>query len=359
MIGLRPYINAQMRRLGRHVSLEDAATNIEVVEPESATSTPPVIALDGEFDRITRLAPGAAMEDAKSLVFGLAGVKRALIRYEFEDALVYPTGFSAGGGNFMRDLPLPHKQLLAGKITRLPKALCTHTPVSIRYFGHWIADSCPTALMKSDDEALLMTHRPEWPHAHEYCGLLDLDPEPAGVYHVDKLAWMDDFGQGESRSRRYRELRRRLRAHIGAAEQGESPARLVYLRRGSTGVKREIVNEDELIGRLSDSGFTIVDLHNASVADIMRRCMDAEICITLDGSHQNHAFFFMRDNGFMLILQPADRFSPNGIQRAHAFGLERGYVVTEAAPGGYVADADRILRTIDLWRKKRPTQSLV
>src|SRR5690606_15671796 len=116
------------------------------------------------------------MDGAKSLVLGRTGVKRALLRYEFEDALVYPTGFSAGGGHFMRALPLPHKQLLADKITRLPMALSTHTPVSIRYFGHWIADSCTTALMKSDDEALLMTHRPDWPHADEYCRLMDLHP---------------------------------------------------------------------------------------------------------------------------------------------------------------------------------------
>lgn len=351
MIGLRPYINSQMRRLGRHVSLQDAAVKAEVIEPERATSWPPVIALEGEFERITRLSPGSNMEGVKSLVAGAAGVKRALVRYEFHDALVYPTGFSAGGGNFMRDLPLPHRDLLLGKITRLPRALCTHTPVSIRYFGHWIADSCPTALMKTDDEALLMAHRPDWPHADEYCRLLDLKPEPAGVYHVDRLTWMDDFGQGENRSLRYRELRRRLRANLDPADAAESPARLVYLRRGSTGVKREIANEDVLMDRLAAAGFTIVDANNASVADIMRRCMDAEICITIDGSHQNHALFFLRENGFLLSVQPSDRFSPVALQRSHIIGFERGFVAAEAAGERYIADPDRIFRTIDLWRK--------
>lgn len=349
MLRLDPYINASLRRFGRQVALRDAAASVTVLEPETPTTTSAAVALDGEFERVRALAPGSDMDRARALVHGGPGVKRPLVRYEFEDALVYPTGFSVGGGNFMRDMPLPHKDLFAGKVTTLPKAFSTHSPVSIRYFGHWIADSCPTALLKSDDDALLMTHRADWPHAQEYCRLFDLRPEPSGIYRVEKLTWMDDVGQGESRARRYEELRRRLRDKIASDKPVSTH---IYLRRGATGARRELGNENELVERLAANGFAIVDIENASVADIMRKCMNAEVCVTMDGSHQNHALFFLRKSGLLMIIQPADRFALTGLQRAPAFGMQGSFVVADAAEGGYQLDPDRILRTLDLWRAR-------
>ncbi|WP_165793887.1 glycosyltransferase 61 family protein [Hyphococcus luteus] len=352
MIRLRPYTNAAMKRLRRPPAFVESATQSIILEPEMKMTHRPPLLINGEMDRVTGFSPGDTFDRAKALIFGGEVTKAPLIRYEFKNILVYPTGLSTEAANYMRSLSLPHRELMSGKLTRLPKALSTHTSVSVRYFGHWLGDSCPTALLKEEDEALLMTNKDEWPHTAEYSHLFGLTPEAPGVYHVETLSWVHDIGQGENRARRCRELRRRLRAHDDLKEE-KAGGGLVYLRRGLSGVRREIAHEDELIARLAAKGFKILDITGLSARDLLRQALDAEICVTIDGSHMDHAHYFLKEHGLLLVIQPSDRFCLAPLERADAFGLNTAFIVADASPDGYVVDADKILRTIDLWRKQK------
>ena len=356
MLRLRPYANAVMKRIFGAPTFDEAATSVSVIEPEMEMRQPASVSLEGEFERIRNFAPGDTLEAAKLKAFGGSVRKRPLKRYEFKDMLVFPTGLSTSRATYMRDASLPHRLLLTQDIPTLTKALSTHTPVSIRYFGHWLSDSCPTALFCEEDEALLMTHRPAWPHAYDYCPLFDIAPKDAGVFHVEKLTWMDDVGQGPSRMERCQRLRRRLRANVKPADLKTPPPSRIYLRRGATGMNRTIANEEALIDRLSKQGFVTVDMQHMSVPEIMRAAIDADICVTMDGSHQNHAFYFLRDHGLLCMVQPADRFSLGGFEMGAGAGYATAFTIADPSPDGYVVDADKILRTIDLWQDGKAAQ---
>ncbi|HHY01709.1 MAG TPA: glycosyltransferase family 61 protein, partial [Paracoccus sp.] len=125
--------------------------------------------------------------------------------------------------------------------------------------------------------------------------------------------------------------------------------RPVFLKRGAGGVARPIAGEDALCERLAVAGYDIVDLAATDFRERYRRLSAASVVVTIDGSHVNHAFYAMRAGAGVVSLIPADRFTMRERGVAHGFGLNYGCVVMQPSEGGYVADPEEILRTVDLF----------
>lgn len=227
----------------------------------------------------------------------------------------------------------------------MPRALYCMSGVSHTFFGHWLQDACPTALLQKEDEALLLTSPPVWQHADQYVRAFGFQPQPWHLLHVDQLTVYQDHSQGSSKRRRYAELRRRLEIVYPGSSQGSSR---VYFRRGATGVSRLIVNEDAVIDSLRARGFEVFDLPGASAQDIINRFRHVDFVVSLDGSHLNHLYFTMQPGAKMMTFVPANCFTMNQVGYCTAAGLRYGFMVAEPKATGFAVSIPELNATLDL-----------
>ena len=325
------------------------ATSVEEVDKEHTEYFPPAVFLRSELDKITSTADNTTIEEELARVNGRTVTHQALKRYEFRNALVYPNGISIKGGNFLRGGPVPHRTLLSEKAIHVDRALYCLDYCSTRYFGHWLMEACCTAQLKRDDEQLLLPARTDWPHTKSYIDIFGFTPSPEHILKVDQLFWFRDHMQGPSRQRRYAQLRSKLRQKIESSAKGKR----YYLRRGTFGTNehRTFENEDEIIKLLSAKGYELLDLDKLSLHELLEKGMDAEVIVTVEGSHQSHAALMLRQGGLLMVIQPPDRFNNIYRGRTHAIGLEYGFTVLEKQKenGASRLDPNALFRTLDLY----------
>ena len=348
---LAPYTNRLRRWWGGGSDLARAARRIEVVEPASTEARPPAVFLEGELAKVTAVQAETSWSQELARIRGGLVQHRALVRYELDDALVFASGFAAAGRNHARFGPLPHRALLTGRVVELDHAVSCHTSSAVRYFGHWLNDALPSALLAESGRSVLLPWHGGWPHASEYLARLDISPTPGAVFRVRELECYDDVGQGASRRARLRELRRRLRTTCSSERPAHSR---VYLRRGPLGAARAIANEDELLRALEREGFCVVDAGNAELEAVVAPMLDAELAVSVEGSHQAHALLALADEASLLSIQPSDRFSNVYATRAAALRWTYGFTVAATgADGRLQVDVDSLLRTVELCERSR------
>jgi capsular polysaccharide biosynthesis protein len=122
----------------------------------------------------------------------------------------------------------------------------------------------------------------------------------------------------------------------------------IYLRRGSTGIKRSVSNEDEIMTKLREYGFTIVDIGSDKIDDIVGKFMGAKIVISIEGGQLSHFVYSLPEDSALLVLQPFDRFRSMYRSWAACVGIRFGFVVGTGLDGGYCFSVDEILKTADL-----------
>jgi capsular polysaccharide biosynthesis protein len=164
-------------------------------------------------------------------------------------------------------------------------------------------------------------------------------------FRVGRLHVYKDYALNASKRQRLQTLARRLKVHFPSAP---CAPRSIYLRRGGSGVSRLVAEEETLITALQGSGFAVVDVEGIALADLMAALSGAEIVISIEGSHINHALFAMAEGGVLLVLNPADRFNAFHLANAAAFGLQPATLVMQRVEGGYGADPAEVLDTLAL-----------
>jgi hypothetical protein len=165
-----------------------------------------------------------------------------------------------------------------------------------------------------------------------------------GYARIRRLTIYSDQGQSGCKLRRYRTLRRRLRA--GAVVATGPPG--VFLRRGTDGEPRRLVNEEALADRLAARGFDIIDPGALDAAEIVARTLDARMVVAVEGSHLSHALHTLADGGAWLVIQPPDRFALPYKEFADCLGMSFGFLVGSPEAGGFAVDLDEIDRMVDL-----------
>lgn len=347
-----PLLAALRGRLKPRRPIEDIADRVITVEPASESWRPPAIFIESELDKIVRANEYSTAEIERNRMFGGKVRHEPLIRYEFSDALVFPYGFSVKDHSFARYGAIPLQLLATGEISHLRRAHYSGSTLGTQFFGHCIRDSCATALLTGEDEALILPYQEQWAHWEEYRSFFSLAPLPPGLFHVGELIFHSDFAQGPSRIQRYRELRARLREALPeAARKGEG--KRIFLRRGAAGAKRAISNEGALIEALMKEGFEILDTAGASVSDIMHAAMDADLCVTMEGSHHIHAFLFLHSRGSIVHIQPSDRINCVLNDYLPQVGMGYGFVIGARSGAGYEVDIPNLLKTADLVANRR------
>lgn len=338
-------VNIVRSRLGKVRALSDAAVAVDTLETGHVEAAPPLHVLPGQLDRVTGGVPGHS-EAADELNGALANVfhHAPVTRFVMQDCLVHPFGVEYNGGH------LAKARSLLGRVTASPteeveRAHYCMSGASARYFGHWLTDACPTALLAQDGGTAILDARPDWPDTPFYAQAFQLETATPTALRVRELHLYSDVSQGLSKRQRYETLKSRMRSWAGA---GETTGQPVYLRRGATGISRVIAQEDTLCDALSRAGFTIVDLAQGSLRQRHQALSGAPVVVTVDGSHVCHAHYAMKPGSALITLIPADRFTMVHRAYAHAMGLRYGCVVLEPGDGGYRADLQEIRKTVDL-----------
>jgi len=157
---------------------------------------------------------------------------------------------------------------------------------------------------------------------------------------------VEDIAIGTHKAERLRRLARIARAKVGP-RKGDG---LVYLRRGDSGAARALANEKALVDALTARGFEVVDTEATPLEELLRRLRDAEVVVSMEGSHLTHAHLMMKEGGVLLVINPFDRFVSKHLLTAFMLGARPATVIAEHAGGDglYHVDVGDLFRTLDL-----------
>lgn len=336
---LKPIAAPMLKRL-----LSPQEPDIEVVHPAETQSVQHPRYLQGMLDRVTSTPIPSQLEHHLEVVTAQSYNHAAVLRKTLRNVLVYPAGYAA----WRKDAFYSPKRDLSGlknPIVHVPKLRFCMNSVVWRYFGHWMSDAVPSSLIDPDEGALWIRPDPSWQHAQEYLDIFEISPLEAPLVHAKELVFYQDFGQGSHKRARYAELQNRVRKSLGNPDLSD----YVYLRRGATGSRRVIANEDALVEKLTAMGWKIFDIGSASAKEMQQTICKAKVVLGIEGSHINHAQYGLAAKTALVILIPNDRFVTLHLARASAKNIASGFVVLEGTnEAGYLVNVDEVLRTVDL-----------
>lgn len=331
------------RRIGLSAELLEAAP-VEVVHPCEQAAGPPCIALPGQFERILACPYGIEAAEEIARVQGASHTIGATRRYIVDNALVVGGIVYALGRR--RDF-----NAIAGR-AQWKQPWTEHGEVALRsslvgchFFGHWLRDDAATHLLAQQYGDPMALPTPPWPDRADYLDLLDQSYAELGPAFVRRLILFDDIHQNTHKVQRFRILREQLARGVAPSAAG----RIIYLRRGSGGAVRRLVNEADIIEHLERRGVEILEPETISAKRLVEALYGARLVISIEGSQLSHALMTLREGGGVLAIQEPDRFFNSHMDWAHPLGMRYGIVVAQrGGDGGLRLPPSELLHTIDL-----------
>lgn len=342
---LRPFVNTALRKAGFLRALEARAVERRVLQPEQTERVPPAIFLPGQLELASKVIEGGDLAQSRAYLASTTVTHSEVVEYVIRDAFVHPGGVDLWGARLSTSRPRL-SSLMSSSFPKIERAAYCMDAVSRERFGHWLTDACTTSLLAEDGQLPIIDVRPTWPHAIEYAAVFDIK-QAQGPFRVRHLSVYKDLAQGTLKRARYQELRRRL----AAAAPPRSGTSRIYLRRGETGDRRILNNEDALIRRLEQRGFRTVDVQNLELTKIHAALQDASIIVSLDGSHITHIYYMAPEKSTLITIIPDDRFVDVHKNYCDCVGMGYGFIVCQRVGDGYDVNIDDLERTLDLIHK--------
>ena len=347
IFSMAPITTRLLKRLGRKTGgLYDGAKERLELAPSVWSFSPRVISLPNESDRATGTMPHTTLAAIRALESEGQHLHGATIAYRFNDVLL-ADGCFYSNGHYGVGRPGVRRRIFIGHQGEdFEDAQLSTDMSSEMYFGHWLCDGLCTELLAIDRKLPGLTYkRPIGLHEPEYRQLLDIQGHAISLAKVKRLWVIDDRGINLNRSDRFRRLRFRLGRNV---KKTLPSAPYIYITRGSSGVKRNLVNETAITAVLSGIGFDIIDPMKMTPMAIAESLHSAEVVISVEGSHASHALLAMPPGGAILIIQPPERFLHSWKFFGDIVGVRYGFVVADSHPHGFTLEPARLLRTLDL-----------
>lgn len=341
-LNLTPVIARALRAIGASEDFRAAAVRSRMIAPEDETEVAPAVFLDGELERI-RATHGETALDVE-----LDRLRGGRIRHAATSAHVlrgarWSSGHAYARGAHHRATD-SRPPLWSHEVEAIERAAVASTYYGGRFFGHWLTDDVPLAMVASRIAEPIVPPRPSTAHQRQYLELFGLSPRPLAEAWVRELTILDDVGANASKRARWRWMRTHVRA-LGATEGGPEG---VMLLRGAIGASRRLLNEAEVAAHLERRGFAILEPEMLTVAELARAMTGARIVLGVEGSQLLHGAFAMADRGAIVTLQPPDQLITIIKIYCDALGLRYSLVVGEGSADGFHVDVDRVARTVDL-----------
>lgn len=339
-----PYTAKLCTLIAGYQPLESTAVQVETLCAMEHTERPKRLYLADDLEKIVAVQPGTTFENEMLRLKGGKAEHQATTRYTYKNVLAYPNGFSLFHHSYYRYGELNHNAMLTQNVKQLSTASFCLYPVSMMHFAHWVHEACPTSMLAKEGDAIILPSRPNWPHTRQYASLFEVGIEPGELFFVENFHAYEDYSQNSSKVARYKLMRQMIQDKITA--QGN---RFIYLARGRTGEKRDLANEAQLIEFLQTIGFVVVEPEKLTVQQIMEKCLNAEMVVSMEGSQLTHAAFSLKQNGVILALVPADRFINLYADYADSMELRYAMLLVEGSQAeGYVVNIDRLRSIIDM-----------
>jgi hypothetical protein len=337
------YVGELFNRLtSRFRNIQEHSCQVDVLYPASTRKGLPSKHLAGQLDRITAVAfDGDIAKEVSQFLGGerdIGPTKRIIIRNVFFNRGVVYSGFARK----LISSPTKNNSMI-GSIGYSGTVSLKSSFLGCYFFGHWLRDDCATTEI-ADDGTAFFAPSPNWPDKAVYLDRFGINLPTAGIMWAKRLIIYDDVSQNQHKIDRVRKLRQRLGVDRGCA----NPKEIVYVKRGSSGEARKLLNENQIVAALQQRG-----VYCASPEDLLNPLVDqirgCRLFISIEGSQISHAIYSVRDGGGVLVLQPPHRFFNSHMDWASPLDLQYGSVVGIPAEGGFIIPVDDILRTIDLY----------
>ena len=257
-ISATPYLRLFRRLFVGPGEIGSIAAQQNIVWPEETVRARSAICLPGQIDRIVDRASDSPTSNEKEIAQATSETLShgATIAHHIKDVTLLDG--SVYKKNFK--YPIADKSLYKAKthgLVRIKTAVLASSYLGSRFFGHWLADDCSRYLLgEAMGSTTVCVRRPEYAHQHKYHQIFGQTWNSIDRARIDDLIVFDDYSQNKHKRQRYLALRNRVKAQF----RSESKEKLVYLRRGRTGVSRLIQNEDEIVQFLMKRGFIVLDV---------------------------------------------------------------------------------------------------
>jgi hypothetical protein len=312
-------------------SLEAMASRVWEHAPGAIEPVGPIVLLPGSLARVVSgptFGPAAPIPRETIIGDADADPRRALAPttlYEIRDALVSHGSVYARGHRYAL-VAKPIREAVLGVPETIDEAVLTCSAWGSNFFGHWIIeDAAQQLLAESLGPPLIDIKRPIYKHEPGYRELLELRA-PRQVEHalVRKLTVIVDPGPTLDKRRRIAILRERLRKNLAPLPP---MSRGVYVARGATGVRRTLTNQDAVIARLVERGFSVIEPEKLTSREVAMALVTARCMVGVDGSHIAPHIVSMTTGATVIELHAANRFYPAHRLYLNAFGVKYAMLI--------------------------------
>lgn len=333
-------------RVGRWVDLRSLASEAMILHPEETGKLPAAIYLPGALEKITAISPFRSREREWQLIEGAVSTFVPSLAHRIDNVDIVSSCLYCGPA--MEHTGYGEERLLVrnlGPRLEIDRANLVVTWNGCYFFGPYIADEFLLEMLAENPAENISMPTRSYEHEHGYRELLGLAHPPVVTHaRVRKLTVYAEPLQNASKAERWRILRARLRN--GSIQKSDRPG--VYLKRGDTGERRLIDNEEEIEKLLRDLGFDVVEPARLTAEQIVQRTLDAKIVVSVEGSHLSHVIYTIAEGGAFLIFEPPDRFALPYKEFADCLGIRFSFLVGDKTEDGFSIPADDLRRMLDL-----------
>lgn len=315
-----------------------------VICPAETRIEQSAIYLPGEPDRILGCDQFTTIEQQKTKILGGPSVHAATIEHQLNDVLFADGTLYHGVGrlSFRRGR---RRAIIAGDIPAVEHGALVSSWVAEKFFGHWMRDSLLTERLASMlDRTAVAPPRTPWTHEPGYRQLTGLQVLQPQALIARKMSVFQDFGLNSHVIERLGWIRNQIRR----AMLDEKAPRFVYVRRKAGGGGRTMIGEEDFCQELEKLGFVSVEPEEANVPQIVNTIGNADLVITVEGSHQNHALMAMKPGATLLTIEPPQRFNALIKPYMNAMGIHWAFMVADPTENAFRVPMDRLQRTMDL-----------
>ena len=341
MIDLIPLTQQVLRLATGRKTYQEVCDKQWTLCPGESVVSGPAIYLDEELDKVTAVPPDTTYAYEIGRIHGGQTEHGATTAYQLSNAHLLK-GY-VYKGSMKHSLVTKKESLFNSSVTEyIPKAALASTFSGIRYFGHWLTDDLTLALAAQQLAKPVAVARELTDHQVEYRDLFDIHTIPVTKASCGELIIIDDIGQNRFKRERYEYMRSQLKK-FGLVQ----PHQGVMFLRGTSGVQRLLVNEDEVAEFLKNRGFAIINPSRMSASEIVRQTLGAKLIVGVEGSQLTHGLFSMADDGTLLTLQPPYRFNNVYKDYTDCLGMKYAFVVGKEVADGFEINLEDLARTLD------------
>ncbi len=347
-VDLTPLTNRVRRLLvTRHRHFRELSASSRQLCPAETAVAPEAVFLKSDLDRVTGVQAVTSLEHEMHRIAGGATEHQATVAHRLRDVRLLDGHLYRGAMKHRLSSARGRLAALGGPDVVGAGALACSL-YGNTYFGHFMRDDLTMQLAATELAAPFTSARESYTHEPGYRALFELPAHPLTHAHFRELVILEDNGQNRYKRQRYRTLRERLARAVKPA--GAAGA---YIRRGSSGARRLLTNEQAVEAFFVDAGFTVVDPATMTVDDMTARMAGVPIVAGVEGSQIAHGYFAMADDGAVLVLQPPYRFNNVIKDFTDCVGLTYAFVVGREDEGGFEIELDGLARVIDLLTARR------